>query len=63
MHLDDLVAVGEYEDVWKFYNAYTTLCGRAGINLQEPDGEKAFGPQRKGVVLGCIRYPDFGTLG
>ena len=52
MHLDDLVAVGEEEDIWRFYNAYTALCARLGINLQEPDGEKAFAPQRAGVVLG-----------
>ena len=54
MHLDDLVAVGTVEEVTKFYNEYTRLCKDLGINLQEPDGDKAFGPQREGVVLGNI---------
>ena len=54
MHLDDLVAVGTEEDVTRFYGEYTSLCGRLGINLQEPDGDKAFGPQRSGVVLGIL---------
>ena len=54
MHLDDLVAVGTEDDVAKFYKEYTSLCSCLGINLQEPDGDKAFGPQRTGVVLGIL---------
>ena len=54
MHLDDLVAVGTEEDVTRFYTEYTGLCRNLGISLQEPDGDKAFGPQREGVVLGEI---------
>ena len=52
MHLDDMVAVGVKEDVERFYAEYTGLCRELGIKLQEPDGDKAFGPSRKGVVLG-----------
>ena len=54
MHLDDLVAVGEKEEVEAFHAEYTGLCKDLGISLQEPDGEKAFGPQRSGVVLGIF---------
>ena len=52
MHLDALVAEGAKDDVTRVHDEYTRLCRDLGISLQEPDGEKAFGPQRQGVVLG-----------
>ena len=54
MHLDDLVAVGEKDEVEVFHEHYSGLCEELGISLQEADGDKAFGPQREGVVLGIL---------
>ena len=53
--LDDVVGFGLVGTglVGRFYEEYRGVCARTGVSLAgEEDPEKAFGPSRKGVVLG-----------